>query len=385
MRRNPVQPRRQRPVWSGDDYDEIAASSDEDDEEDNPLHDCRACGRGDRPEEIVLCDRCDRGYHLACLRPPLPAVPEGAWYCPRCMQPRQRARPARQRVSTLRHARDAALVSQERRARALEQLRVRMVAARHRHAPDRRQVADAHEAAAGSSCASLPVSGAFPSMDEYVAWDGRVDWQGERGPLHRPRRAHSVAATRALSASSDDASESKRLRIEREPTSGRPGSHRLYSVGIAPMTPAAGSLSASRPQQVPLLQGTVLQLGKRDPAQIAADRAAQLRMLRARPSIASHASPTATPEAVQQPVTARPHLVLPSPPPPPPPPRPPRLDKTAVLELVKRELQPLYVAGAIHHDRFKEIARAATDRAATELTYLDAAAIRTIVHACLGM
>ena len=56
-----------------------------------------------------------------------------------------------------------------------------------------------------------------------------------------------------------------------------------------------------------------------------------------------------------------------------------------MLELVKRELQPLYVAGAIHHDRFKEVARAATDRAASELTHLDAAAVRAIVHACLGM
>ena len=28
--------------------------------------------------------QCDNPYHLACLDPPLDAVPEGEWFCPDC-------------------------------------------------------------------------------------------------------------------------------------------------------------------------------------------------------------------------------------------------------------------------------------------------------------
>ena len=33
---------------------------------------------------MLLCDRCDRGYHLHCLTPPLGRVPAGQWCCPQC-------------------------------------------------------------------------------------------------------------------------------------------------------------------------------------------------------------------------------------------------------------------------------------------------------------
>ncbi|MEQ2183967.1 hypothetical protein GOODEAATRI_003292, partial [Goodea atripinnis] len=33
---------------------------------------------------ILLCDLCDRGYHTACLRPPLMLIPDGEWFCPPC-------------------------------------------------------------------------------------------------------------------------------------------------------------------------------------------------------------------------------------------------------------------------------------------------------------
>ena len=32
----------------------------------------------------VICETCDRVYHLACLSPPLDAAPEGDWHCPLC-------------------------------------------------------------------------------------------------------------------------------------------------------------------------------------------------------------------------------------------------------------------------------------------------------------
>lgn len=44
--------------------------------------------KGDRDRDGLLCDDCDACYHLGCLSPPLAAVPEGDWYCPRCTQRR---------------------------------------------------------------------------------------------------------------------------------------------------------------------------------------------------------------------------------------------------------------------------------------------------------
>ena len=35
-------------------------------------------------EPILLCDGCDREYHLGCVRPPLTEVPEGDFYCGAC-------------------------------------------------------------------------------------------------------------------------------------------------------------------------------------------------------------------------------------------------------------------------------------------------------------
>ncbi|KAK1942888.1 PHD and RING finger domain-containing protein 1 [Phytophthora citrophthora] len=45
---------------------------------------CEICNSSQRESEIVLCDDCNAEYHIFCLQPPLPKVPEGAWYCPKC-------------------------------------------------------------------------------------------------------------------------------------------------------------------------------------------------------------------------------------------------------------------------------------------------------------
>ncbi|KAK1614321.1 hypothetical protein QYE76_019838 [Lolium multiflorum] len=45
---------------------------------------CEACGSGDDADELLLCDGCDRGVHIFCLRPILPRVPAGDWFCPSC-------------------------------------------------------------------------------------------------------------------------------------------------------------------------------------------------------------------------------------------------------------------------------------------------------------
>ncbi|GFN75751.1 chromosome alignment-maintaining phosphoprotein 1 [Plakobranchus ocellatus] len=45
---------------------------------------CLKCGKYNHPEMILLCDKCDAGYHTACLRPPLMLIPDGDWFCPPC-------------------------------------------------------------------------------------------------------------------------------------------------------------------------------------------------------------------------------------------------------------------------------------------------------------
>jgi len=54
---------------------------------------CEKCGSGERPEELLLCDKCDKGFHMACVRPVVVRVPIGSWLCPSCAaQPRVRSR-----------------------------------------------------------------------------------------------------------------------------------------------------------------------------------------------------------------------------------------------------------------------------------------------------
>lgn len=46
---------------------------------------CHTCGKKDRPEELLLCDECNMGFHISCLDPPLEKIPEeDEWFCPGC-------------------------------------------------------------------------------------------------------------------------------------------------------------------------------------------------------------------------------------------------------------------------------------------------------------
>ena len=61
---------------------------------------CEICGRSDKEESLLLCDGCDKGFHLFCLKPPLKRIlcdrglrveiPAGDWYCPACLEKRVR-------------------------------------------------------------------------------------------------------------------------------------------------------------------------------------------------------------------------------------------------------------------------------------------------------
>ena len=45
---------------------------------------CTICGKGDSEihNQMLLCDRCDKGYHLGCME--LCEVPDGDWFCRVC-------------------------------------------------------------------------------------------------------------------------------------------------------------------------------------------------------------------------------------------------------------------------------------------------------------
>eukprot|EP01018_Ginkgo_biloba_P029121 Gb_33312 [translate_table: standard] len=45
---------------------------------------CEICRKGDGEDKMLLCDKCDRGYHMYCLRPVVVRVPAGKWFCVCC-------------------------------------------------------------------------------------------------------------------------------------------------------------------------------------------------------------------------------------------------------------------------------------------------------------
>ncbi|KAH8507556.1 hypothetical protein Peur_012656 [Populus x canadensis] len=51
---------------------------------------CEQCRSGERSEELLLCDKCDKGYHMKCLRPIVVRVPIGSWICNKCSGDGQR-------------------------------------------------------------------------------------------------------------------------------------------------------------------------------------------------------------------------------------------------------------------------------------------------------
>jgi hypothetical protein len=44
---------------------------------------CMLCGFRGGAAHMLVCDRCSRGWHMACMIPPMDVVPAGQWVCPR--------------------------------------------------------------------------------------------------------------------------------------------------------------------------------------------------------------------------------------------------------------------------------------------------------------
>ncbi|GMH76151.1 hypothetical protein TrVE_jg8682 [Triparma verrucosa] len=45
---------------------------------------CQICHAKHSQSQILLCDHCDKEYHMSCLTPPLLNVPTGEWFCSTC-------------------------------------------------------------------------------------------------------------------------------------------------------------------------------------------------------------------------------------------------------------------------------------------------------------
>ena len=47
---------------------------------------CEICSSPDDEDSMLLCGKCEKGFHMACLSPPLSALPEEEWLCEDCWQ-----------------------------------------------------------------------------------------------------------------------------------------------------------------------------------------------------------------------------------------------------------------------------------------------------------
>lgn len=45
---------------------------------------CEVCHSGLNENKLLLCDKCDKGFHTYCLKPRLHSLPEGNWFCQAC-------------------------------------------------------------------------------------------------------------------------------------------------------------------------------------------------------------------------------------------------------------------------------------------------------------
>ncbi|XP_046874941.1 chromodomain-helicase-DNA-binding protein 4a isoform X3 [Hypomesus transpacificus] len=61
----------------------------EPEEDDHHMEFCRVCKDGG---ELLCCDSCPSSYHIHCLNPPLPEIPNGEWICPRCTCPNMKGK-----------------------------------------------------------------------------------------------------------------------------------------------------------------------------------------------------------------------------------------------------------------------------------------------------
>lgn len=67
------------------DHEKVKVCKVEKEEEEELDQICEQCRSGLHGEVMLLCDRCNRGWHIYCLSPPLKKIPQGNWYCFECL------------------------------------------------------------------------------------------------------------------------------------------------------------------------------------------------------------------------------------------------------------------------------------------------------------
>ncbi|CAK9304282.1 unnamed protein product [Gordionus sp. m RMFG-2023] len=45
---------------------------------------CKICRKKNNPEQLLLCDGCNKGHHTYCVKPKIKKIPDGDWFCPSC-------------------------------------------------------------------------------------------------------------------------------------------------------------------------------------------------------------------------------------------------------------------------------------------------------------
>jgi hypothetical protein len=45
---------------------------------------CTACNTTKNEDKLLICDICDRAFHMECLNPVLTKIPKGDWFCVDC-------------------------------------------------------------------------------------------------------------------------------------------------------------------------------------------------------------------------------------------------------------------------------------------------------------
>ncbi|KAG7202578.1 hypothetical protein KM043_009773 [Ampulex compressa] len=76
---------------------------------------CRICRKRRDAENMLLCDGCNKGHHLYCLKPKLTAVPDGDWFCTTCKPPIKSKEKIKKRKKFEEEIEDEALLTKETR------------------------------------------------------------------------------------------------------------------------------------------------------------------------------------------------------------------------------------------------------------------------------
>ncbi|KAG8389775.1 hypothetical protein BUALT_Bualt01G0013600 [Buddleja alternifolia] len=54
--------------------------------EPDEIHKCRHCGEKADGKNGLVCDSCEKIYHISCINPPIKEIPTRSWYCTNCTE-----------------------------------------------------------------------------------------------------------------------------------------------------------------------------------------------------------------------------------------------------------------------------------------------------------